>query len=275
MQKIVAFYAHPDDETFSIGGTVTHFAREGVPSVLVCTTRGEAGQTSDPSLATPETLAAVREEELRCAARTMGLDELILLDYRDSGMAGTPENENPRAFINADADEVVGQLVAVLRQHQPSVVVTFGPDGGYGHPDHIAIHHWTLDAVAAAADPTRYPESGEPWSVARLFYSVIPRSFFRTMGESLRAQGIDTSEWEQFAESGWPDDAVDLALELPHVSDTKLCALRCHRTQFGADNPFNQVGEDALRQMLSTEYFVLAQPALREGETVDGLFPPD
>lgn len=274
MQKIVACYAHPDDETFSIGGTVARFTQEGVPAVLVCTTRGEVGQISDPSLATPETLPAVREEELRCAARILGFAEPILLGYRDSGMDGSPENDDPRAFVNADADAVVAQLVTVLRREQPSVVITFGPDGGYGHPDHIAIHGWTLDAVTAAADPARYPERGDPWSVERVFFSVIPRSFFQGMMEALKAQGVDAARWERFADAGWPDEEVDLVLDVSDFSDTKLRALRCHRTQFGEDNPFNLVGEENLRRMIGVEHFVLARPALRDGETVDGLFPP-
>lgn len=274
MKKIVACYAHPDDETFSIGGAVAHFAAEGVPAVLVCTTRGEVGQISDPSLATPETLPQVREAELRCAADIVGFEELILLGYRDSGMEGTPENEDPRAFVNAEPDKVVEQIVTVLRREQPSVVITFGPDGGYGHPDHIAIHHWTLDAVTAAADPTRYPDAGEPWRVDRIFYSVIPRSFFHGIQEGLKAQGADQADWEQFAHSGWPDEEVDLVLDVSAVADVKLRALHCHRTQFGEENAFRKVGAETLLRLLSSEHFVLAHPAPQAGESVTDLFPP-
>ena len=118
-QSLLAVYAHPDDEAFGSGGTIARYAAEGFCTYLVCATRGEVGEISDPSLATPETLGAVREGELRCAAETMGVAELIFLDYRDSGMVGTSENEDPRAFVNAPAEAVVQQLVSILRRLRP------------------------------------------------------------------------------------------------------------------------------------------------------------
>ena len=106
-QKILAVFAHPDDEVFSIGGTLARYAHACKQVTLVCATRGEEGEIAAGTAATPENLGQVREEELRCAAETLGIDEVILLDYRDSGMEGTPENQNPRAFMNAPAEEVV------------------------------------------------------------------------------------------------------------------------------------------------------------------------
>ncbi|MCK4977255.1 MAG: PIG-L family deacetylase, partial [Anaerolineales bacterium] len=118
---LLAVFAHPDDEAFGTGGTIACYATSGVDVVLVCATRGEAGEISDPIFATPETLGQVREEELRCAADTMGVKDLIFLDYRDSGMAGTPENDDPRAFINAPADAVISTLVGIIRRVQPQI----------------------------------------------------------------------------------------------------------------------------------------------------------
>ena len=182
----MAVFAHPDDESFGIGGTLTRYGSDpDVRVVLVCATRGEAGEISDPGLATPDSLGAVREQELRCASRAMGVDELHMLGYRDSGMAGTPENMDPGSLAIADFDEVVGKIVALIRREQPDVIVTFDETGGYGHPDHIAVHYHTKAAFAAAADPTRYAEQIkmglEPHQAQKLYYTAIPRRFFRTV----------------------------------------------------------------------------------------------
>src|SRR5687767_1476631 len=122
---LMAVYAHPDDEVFGVGGAMGYYADRGVKTILVCATRGEVGEISDPALATPETLAEVREQELRCAASTLGVSELIFLDYRDSGMDGTPPNQDPRAFIQANPEEAIEKLVRLIRREQPQVVLTF------------------------------------------------------------------------------------------------------------------------------------------------------
>jgi LmbE family N-acetylglucosaminyl deacetylase len=143
----MAVFAHPDDESFGIGGTLARYSADpGVQVVLVCATRGEAGEISDPSLGTKDRLAEVREAELRCAVTALGIDELLLLDYRDSGMAGTPENLHPQSLNMADFDEVVGKIVYQIRRLRPDVIITFDPTGGYGHPDHVAIHYHTRAA---------------------------------------------------------------------------------------------------------------------------------
>ena len=173
---LLAVFAHPDDEAFGTGGSLSRYAASGAQVALICATRGEVGEISDPSFATPETLGEVRESELRCAAETMGVQELIFLNYRDSGMAGTPENQDTRAFINAPAEQVVPQLVSAIRRLRPEVVVTFEPNGGYGHPDHIAIHKHTVAAFHAAADPAYHTGNGlqQPWQASRLFYYCHP-----------------------------------------------------------------------------------------------------
>ncbi|MFQ5342771.1 MAG: PIG-L family deacetylase, partial [Anaerolineae bacterium] len=259
-RTLLAVFAHPDDEAFGAGGTLAHYAGEGVRVALVCATRGEVGGIADLSLATPETLGEVREAELRCAAQALGISEVIFLGYRDSGMAGTPENEDPRAFVNVAAEEVVAQLVGIIRRLRPQVVVTFEPNGGYGHPDHIAAHHHTVAAFHAAGDPARYPDQGpalrpgsvQAWQPVRLFYTAIPRSFFLEMRDRLDAMGADTSEFARFEESGagWPDDQVHVTLDVAGAIEAKWAALQCHRTQFGPDNLFRRLPEDVLKEMM-------------------------
>lgn len=272
--SLLAIYAHPDDEAFSVGGTVAQYAANGICTYLVCATRGEVGGISDPDLATPETLGQVREAELRCAAETMGIAELIFLNYRDSGMAGTAENAHPQALINAPAEQVVHELVSIIRRLRPNVITTFEPNGGYGHPDHIAIHQRTVSAFHLAADPGYAPEVGEPWQVNRLFYSVIPRSFIMEFQEQLRAHGVKTDELDVFTEieDSIPEDAINLVIDIANTVNDKWDALNCHRTQFGPDNLFRLLPEDVVKKMISREYFSLAWPVPPSGMKLESLF---
>ena len=146
-------FAHPDDETFLTGGVACRYADEGVRVVLVSATRGESGKAGDPPLCAPEELPALREEELRRATAILGIADVHLLGYRDRELAAAPP------------DEIREQLVTLIRRHQPSVVVTFDPNGGNAHPDHVAISRFTADAVAAAADPRWFPSAGPPHSI--------------------------------------------------------------------------------------------------------------
>jgi LmbE family N-acetylglucosaminyl deacetylase len=268
---ILLCYAHPDDESFGTGGMMAHFGANGAIVALVCATRGEVGEISDPALATPDTLPQVREAELRCACDALHVSELIFLDYRDSGMVDTPPNQDPRAFMNQPAEAVVPRLVGIIRRLRPQVVITFDPTGGYGHPDHLAIHRHTVAAFHAAADPAQFPEQGAAWQAARLLYGVIPRGFFAGMRAQLAEMGVDTSDWDDFDERefGWPDDQIDFELDVSDTVAAKWAALECHRTQFGADNPFNKLPEDVVRQMMSREFFVQAWPETKPGTAAD------
>jgi N-acetyl-1-D-myo-inositol-2-amino-2-deoxy-alpha-D-glucopyranoside deacetylase len=272
--RLLALFAHPDDEAFGVGGSIARYASEGVAVMLVCATRGEAGEIADPAYATPETLAQVREQELRCAAETIGVQEVIFLDYRDSGMAGAPENDDPAAYIRAPAEEVIGRLVGVIRRVRPHVVVTFEPNGGYGHPDHIAIHQHTVAAFHAAANPARYAEQGPVWQADRLFYTAIPRSFFEKMRDEMAALGMDTSEFARWEEAGfgWPDDQVNVTVDVSATVEAKWEALQCHRTQFGPRNLFRRLPEPIVKRLMSHEHFALAWPPAAAGTTLSGLF---
>ena len=272
--SLLAIFAHPDDEAFGTGGTLSRYAAEGNQVYLVCATRGEVGEISDPSFATPETLGQVREGELRCAAETMGISELIFLDYRDSGMAGTPENQDPRAFVNAPAEEVVSRLVKIIRRLRPQIIATFEPYGGYGHPDHIAIHNHTVKAFHASADDGLFPEHGSAWQAQRLYYTAIPRSFFIEMRQQMQALGIDTSDLDRFDDPkiGWPDEQVNVWMDISSTVHAKWEALSCHRTQFGPGNLFRRLPEERVRRMMSTECFTLAWPDPEPGLRLPGLF---
>lgn len=273
-KTILAVFAHPDDEVFGIGGTLVQYSRQGVRIVLVCATRGEVGEIAEGTSATPETLGQVREAELHCAAEILGINEVKLLDYRDSGMVGTPENEDPRAFMNAPADEVVKRLVGIIRKLRPQVVITFDPQGVYGHPDHIAAHQHTLTAFEAAGDGQRYADEGMPWMPDRLFYSVILRSQIEKMRDQMKAAGKDTNDFENMQEQGtfgWPDELVNLRLDALSAVEAKQKAFECHQTQFG-DSFFSEMPEAELRELIRYEYLALARPEPANDLMLDDLF---
>ena len=270
---ILACFAHPDDEVFGTGGTFLHYAAQGATIHLICATRGDVGEVSDPSLATAQTIAQVRTEELRCSARTLSIQDPIHLDYRDSGMAGTPENEDPRAFINAPADEVVGRLVSIMRRLKPDVVITFDPKGGYGHPDHIAIHRHTMAAVRAAGDASQFPEAGPAWQPGRLYYRAWSRSQFDEMGRQLDVMGVERGFLAYAEQHGmvWPDEAISVSMDVTEFVEAKRRAYLCHATQFGPDHHWRRASAQALRAIFGQEHFVLAWPAREEGADLVGL----
>jgi N-acetyl-1-D-myo-inositol-2-amino-2-deoxy-alpha-D-glucopyranoside deacetylase len=274
-KALLAVFAHPDDEAFGTGGTLAQYAAAGVDATLVCATRGEVGEIADPSFASPETLGSVREMELECAAQTMGVGRVIFLGYRDSGMVGTPENDDCRNFINAPEGEVVVRLVAIIRQTRPQVVVTFEPNGGYGHPDHLAVHRHTVRAFHLAGDPAVYPELGAAWQAERLFYTAIPRSFFLRMREEMVGLGMDTGDFDRRLDEnmpGWPDEAVNVTLDVTDTVEEKWDALNCHQTQFGPGNLFRRLPEETAKALMSREYFALAWPQAEPGLHLAGLF---
>jgi N-acetyl-1-D-myo-inositol-2-amino-2-deoxy-alpha-D-glucopyranoside deacetylase len=277
---LMAVFAHPDDETFGIGGTLARYGADpDVRVVLVCATRGEAGEISDPKLATPEHLGEVREQELRCACQTLGVDALFFLGYRDSGMAGTPENKDPRALAMADRDQAVGKIVAHLRRERPQVVVTFDENGGYGHPDHIAIHHLARAAFAAAADPAMYAEQLEaglsPHQAQKLYYTAIPHRFFRAVAAKMAELGVEIPErYRQRVEEGigLPDEACTTDIYVQECWDAKLAAMQCHATQLSPDSPFAMLPPEIMHELQAWECFQLAQTYVGDDKGAHDLF---
>ncbi|MGI9253222.1 MAG: PIG-L deacetylase family protein, partial [Thermomicrobiales bacterium] len=146
-RPILLVFSHPDDETFSSAGVMAEAVSRGTPVTLICMTRGEAGESSIPGLDAPEVLGAVRERELRDAMSELGVTDVRFMEYRDSGMPGSPATADPRALVNADPDVVVDQLVVTIRALRPAAVMTFGPDGIYGHDDHLVSHRTAAAAV--------------------------------------------------------------------------------------------------------------------------------
>ena len=268
MATLLVALAHPDDETFGVGGVIARAVEEAHHVVIVCATRGEAGEIADPSLATPETLGEVRERELQAAAGALGVGDVRFLGYRDSGMAGTPENRHPAALLNADPDEVVARLVRIVREVRPDVVVTFEPGGIYGHPDHVTISQHATAAVDAAADPARWPGSGAPHRVARLYYVALPKSALLRLAAAAKASGMQWGLIDAMRIDDAVDDAdIDAAVDVTRWIDRKRAAVAAHATQLGT---LVQMPDEVRDQMYAREWFVLARGD-RDGELLAGL----
>ena len=263
MKKLMAIFAHPDDEG-AIAGTLSQYANQGVEVTLVCATRGEVGEISDPALATAETLGDVREKELNTACEILGIQQLRMMSYRDSGMDGTPENEDPRALVQANPDEAIGEFVRLIREVQPDVVVTFEPYGWYGHPDHIAVSRWATAAFPLTSDPTAYPDKGAAWQPKRLFHAVIPFSKFGAVIEEAIAAGYIESDGfgDRIQDEAViaAETAVTHIIPITDLFDTKQKAMMAHRTQFGPDSMFRKIPKEMMIKMSGNEHFIQISP---------------
>ncbi|MBI3978001.1 MAG: N-acetyl-1-D-myo-inositol-2-amino-2-deoxy-alpha-D-glucopyranoside deacetylase [Chloroflexi bacterium] len=274
----MAIHAHPDDEAIGTGGVLARYSAEGVRTVLVTCTRGEVGEIAVGTDATPETLAEHREAELRAACDLLGVRDLCFLGYRDSGMAGTPDNDHPASFHRADPDEATGRLVALIRRFRPQVLVTYDQDGFYGHPDHIQAHRITCAAFAAAGDPARYAEQDlAPWTPLKLYYTAVPRSLIQEFARRLRDAGIAPPAPIQTAEApfGTPDELVTTVVDVRAYVGVKRQALLCHRTQMGENVFFARMPEQLFHLVFSQEWFQRAASRVhapdREGDIFAGV----
>jgi LmbE family N-acetylglucosaminyl deacetylase len=255
---ILACYAHPDDEQ-GITGSLAWYAEQGVRTGLICATRGELGEIADPALATPENLGQVREQEMRGAAAAAKIQRLWFLDYRDSGMRGTEGNNDPRAFMNVEEVEALGKVVRIIREFKPTVIITFDPTGGYGHPDHIRINQLTTKAFRVAGDASQYPEAGPAWKAQRLFYASIPRSRIRQLAKVAEEAGM-TSNFTgmNIEELGLPDEKITNQIAVQAYVDLKRKSLGNHKTQLNPNSPFARLPDEITTLWRSTEYFMLA-----------------
>jgi N-acetyl-1-D-myo-inositol-2-amino-2-deoxy-alpha-D-glucopyranoside deacetylase len=267
--RLLVVTAHPDDEVLHFGGLIHLTAQAGGSVTLLCATRGEVGEIADATLATPATLAAVRESELRTAARLLGVSDLRLLDYRDSGMAGTLDNDDPRAFVRADAGAVSNALVALIREVRPAVVATWAPDGGYGHPDHVAANHHTTAAVARAAESWA-PALGEPWATPAVYYAARPAGLRAEVRAVAAARNPAAGPASPSTAAPSVDPLpVSFTLDVYAALDVKKAARAAHRTQTRPDSWIATLPPDLERRFTGTEYFYRAHPAWVPGQVDD------
>lgn len=235
-RTILAIFAHPDDESLACGGTLARAASGGARVVLLCASRGENGSISEPALVPDGDLGRVRAQELRAAAATLGISDVILFNHPDGDLRWS------------DVPEFHSEIVIALRRYRPDAVITFGEDGLYWHLDHIAVHERTYTAVrslGADAPP--------------LYYVTIPAGMMREIVATAHAKGgspPDSSFWgiepDAFGDAAQPATFI---VDVRPWAVQKLAALRCHRTQMGRHNPIAWIDDADARRWLGAEHF--------------------
>jgi N-acetyl-1-D-myo-inositol-2-amino-2-deoxy-alpha-D-glucopyranoside deacetylase len=281
---LLLVHAHPDDECLATGGTIARYADEGVRVVLVTCTSGEFGEIAEvPELGSVEDirerLGEIRVAELEEACRQLGNVDLRILGYHDSGMDGTPENADPRAFVNQDVGGAVSRVAEIVRETAPDVLVTYNEIGFYGHPDHIRAHDVAMAAVESAADAAHRPGDVPPHRVAKVYYTAVPKSLLlggRALAEQFDQSPDDFFSLDDVERIGTDDEAITTAIDVSAYIGRKFRALEAHRTQLGTTAPYLQIPQEMRSVAMGTEYYVLASggregAGVRETDLFEGL----
>jgi LmbE family N-acetylglucosaminyl deacetylase len=280
-RRLLAIFAHPDDESFGPGGALARYARQGVEVHVCIVTDGAAGAHS-PKVERPgdvPELSDIRQQELERACQVLGV-RLRTLGYRDSGMEGAPDNRHPASLYQADLDEVARDLVSVISLVRPHVVITHDPTGGYFHPDHVRVNHAVRRAWARTGDAEAYPllraEGFDPWQPERLYYTVIPRSALKWLLRFLRLLRRDPRNFGHngdidLTQVGVPDEQIHVRLDVGPYFAVKERAAAWHRSQGGG--AMRALPAFVQRRLLRYEHFVQARPAGAEphGDLFEGL----
>lgn len=276
-RRLLLVHAHPDDESINNGATMARYVAEGTRVTLVTCTLGEHGEVIPPGLGhlTGRALAEHRLGELTEAMRAVGVTDFRRLAgdgrYTDSGMTGTADNDDPTCLWQAGLDEAAGHLVDVIREVRPQVLVTYDPNGGYGHPDHIKAHRVAMRAAELAADPAFRPRAGgaeasgaagEPWRIAKIYWNRVPRS----VAETAFARLAEELPGLPFAKAAAVDDVpgvVDDALVTTEIDGTayaaaKAAAMAAHATQIEVSGPWFVLSNELAQPVFPVEYYELA-----------------
>ncbi|MBT2456527.1 N-acetyl-1-D-myo-inositol-2-amino-2-deoxy-alpha-D-glucopyranoside deacetylase [Streptomyces sp. ISL-86] len=280
-RRLLLVHAHPDDESINNGATMAKYAAEGAHVALVTCTLGEEGEVIPPELAhlaadRDDTLGTHRIGELAAAMAELGVTDHRFLGgpgrFRDSGMMGAEQNRRPGAFWSAEVDEAAACLVEVIRELRPQVLVTYDPDGGYGHPDHIQAHRVAMRGAELAAEQTYRRDLGDPHAIEKVYWNRVPRSVVEEGFARLRAAGGMAS----FPGLASPDDVPGVVADELITAEigadekfvgAKAAAMRAHATQIAVDGPFFALSNDLAQPLFAREYYELA--AGRRG-TPDG-----
>lgn len=287
---ILTIHAHPDDEASKGAPTLAKYHAHGVHTVLVCCTGGEEGDLQNPLLREPgqpfhglsleqerAKMAELRPLELAASAAIIGFDEVVMLDYYDSGMLDSEANKNPRSFHQAPLDEAVGRLVAIIRRTQPQVIITYSDDqAGYPHPDHVKVHDISVIAFERAGDAAWYPELGEPFQPAKMYYTLWSKARILAVHEAMmRLRGKSPFDERWLSREG-QDERITTRLEVGDYLWARSGALRAHATQVDPSEQFwFGLSDDELAEVYPFEDWVLAHSHVgfvALGETEDDLF---
>jgi LmbE family N-acetylglucosaminyl deacetylase len=255
--KLLAIFPHPDDETMGLGGTFAKYSAEGVQTYLVCATRGERGwfdsEGPNPGL---EGVGRIREAELHCAAGHLGLHEVSFLDYLDGDVD------------QANAQEIIARLAGHIRRIKPQVIVSFSPDGSYGHPDHIALSQFANAAIVCAADPAYETDHPGAHRVSKFYYmvdsfEVVKGALDVFGGIAMDVDGVTRQH------SGWQDWEITTRFDTTPYLPTVLKAVRCHKSQLPGYGPIGQMSENELGWLFGEGTFYRVFSLVNGGRAVE------
>jgi len=261
-RTVVFFHAHPDDEAIATGGTMAKLAGEGHRVVLVVATRGEHGEVADGFLRTDEALWERRVEETHASAEILGVSRVAFLDYVDSGMIGTPENEAPQSFWQADVEEAAGRLAAILDEERADVLTAYDENGVYGHPDHVQVHRVGLAAARRAG-------------TAKAYMSTANRDHIKRGMAMAREQGLAVfgdAEPSDF-DIGVTEDRITTAVDVRDLIDVKRRSMAAHASQIAETSFFLAMPPAFFLVAFGWEWYMLdgAAPGTSETDLLDGL----
>ena len=256
--KLLAIFPHPDDETLGLGSTLARYSAEGIETYLLCATRGERGwfdsEGPDPGL---EGVARIREAELHCAAEYLGLHEVSFLDYIDGDVD------------QVDPDEIIGRIVSHIRRIKPQIVVSFGPDGAYGHPDHIALSQFTTGALVCAADRNFVDVNVQPpHRVLKLYYMVDTLDIVRAADEAFGGISMDVDGVTRH-QVGWQDWQITTRLDNSKHLDKVQKAIHCHKSQLPGYGPIAEWSLSELEPVFGTGSFYRAFSLVNGGRKTE------
>lgn len=275
-KKMLVVVAHPDDETFGMGGTLALYAHLGVEIHLICATRGEVGEVEAEKLDSFSSIGELREHELRCAADVLGLRKVHFLGYRDSGMPGSDENKNPSAFINAPVNDVAKKIAVIIREFKPEVVLTFDPIGGYMHPDHIATHKATVAAFDLAGDRSYTTNQLKPYKPRKLYFHIIPRAFLKLIVRFMPLFGVNPNQFGKNKDINLTailgeDFPVHAKINYRRYAVVRDKASACHASQ-GGDKKSGYIVAWIIRSFSSVETYMRGYPQMEDGKIEKDLF---
>ena len=262
-KRLLLVHAHPDDETINNGVTMAKYAASGAQVTLVTCTRGEEGEVLVTELANlasdkDDKLGEHREVELKDAMAQLGINDFRFLGapnkkWRDSGMMGTPQNERGNVFWQADLDEASHELVKIILEIQPQVLITYDEFGGYGHPDHIKAHRVAMRAAELAAN--------QGWQVSKIYWNTMPRSVIQMGIEKMKEVGSDFFGAESADDLPFakPDELVTTVVNAPEFVEQKLAAMKAHATQISVDGPFFALSNNLGLSVWGDEYYTLVK----------------
>ena len=262
-KRLLLVHAHPDDETINNGVTMAKYAEAGAAVTLVTCTRGEEGEVLVTELANlasdkDDKLGEHREIELKDAMAQLGINDFRFLGtpnkkWRDSGMMGTPQNERGDVFWQADLDEASLELVKIILEIKPQVLITYDEFGGYGHPDHIKAHRVAMRATELAAE--------QGWQVSKIYWNTMPRSVIQMGIEKMKEVGSDFFGAESVDDLPFakPDELVTTVVNAPEYVPQKLAAMKAHATQISEDGPFFALSKNLGLSVWGDEYYTLVK----------------